>query len=253
MTVKSNDDKYGLSSISDIANLKQFINSIDNICHCLQDPMFAIKSIDSKTIYFSEYWAEQIGISKEVILGSIVCPGAYEVESDIEAQIKYEDQVVISEKQGIITVKNNYLDGSIVPYYCQKSPIINPGTNKVIGILCQGYLMSLINVHQILMANTNQQLHEASPKLTQREKQVVFLFLSQFGSQQIADTLTHIENKTVTKSTIDSIFNDKLYPKFNVFNRKDLYTKLNKLGFTSHIPQDLLKTNSIIIDNIKVY
>lgn len=251
MSDKVNDGLYGLTEMNDIHYLKKFITSIDYISHSLLEPMIAIKSIHSKSIYFSQYWADKIGVSVESILGTIVCPGAYESPEDIEEQIQFEDNIVVKEKKGIVTIKINHIDGKMLPYYCHKSPIINSETGNVIGILCQGYALSPINFQNILLLRSRDESSCARPALTQREMQVAFLFTSQLNSRQIAEMLTEIENKNVTKSTIDSIFNDKLYPKFNVFNRKDLYIKLHQSGYASCIPQGLLKANSFVVDAIK--
>jgi hypothetical protein len=73
------------------------------------------------------------------------------------------------------------------------------------------------------------------------------------SSQAIAEMLFQLEGKRVSKSTIDSIFNDQLYAKFDVYSRTALYNKLQELGYETKIPKDLLKNTSSLLDVINTY
>lgn len=64
--------------------------------------------------------------------------------------------------------------------------------------------------------------------------------MASLGSQEIADHLTRINHKTITKSTIDSIFNQQLYQKFKVFNRIQLHDKLLESGYNNFIPNTFI-------------
>ncbi len=65
--------------------------------------------------------------------------------------------------------------------------------------------------------------------------------------------LYQIGGKSITKSTVDSIFNDQLYAKFDVYSRIALYKKLQSLGYDQLIPKELLSTKSIMLDIMKAY
>ncbi len=90
-------------------------------------------------------------------------------------------------------------------------------------------------------------------KLSKREKQVVFLFLSNFNSQEIANILSQIDNKSISKNTIDSVFADQLFIKFNVVNRTALRNELLKYDFNRLIPKELLIDTSIPLDKMSTY
>ena len=90
-------------------------------------------------------------------------------------------------------------------------------------------------------------------KLSKREKQVIFLFLANLNSQEIADTLFKIDNKRITKSTIDSVFTDQLYLKFKVASCTALHKKLLELSYHEFIPQEILVCSSTPLKTLKIY
>lgn len=91
------------------------------------------------------------------------------------------------------------------------------------------------------------------PKLSRREKQVIFFFMANLSSQEITEMLYKIEGKHIAKSTIDSLFNDQLYVKFDVYSRAALYKKLQMLGYGQLIPKELLSCTSIMLDVVRAY
>lgn len=234
--------------------LQSIIDATETLCEALPQAMFTIKHLDSTHVFCSSYWAKQMQMPLADIIGNIFCNHAYDFNTDIEQQILAEDQFVITGKQTVVTLKVTQTKYGLNPYYFLKSPIINPSTDTIVGILCQGFHLSA-HTYQDLMINKaigNTDKQEI-PNLTKREKEVIFLFLSHLNSQQIANTLSQLENKKVTKSTVDSVFNDKLYLKFNTYNRQALFEKLITLGFSTLIPQELLAIKSMIISPIKTY
>jgi hypothetical protein len=46
---------------------------------------------------------------------------------------------------------------------------------------------------------------------------VIFLFLLNLDSKSIAEIINRIENKTISKNTIDQIFTTQLMPNFAVY------------------------------------
>lgn len=75
-------------------------------------------------------------------------------------------------------------------------------------------------------------------------------------SQAIADLMSKLENKQVTKNAIDQILNKRLFLKFNVYNRKSLHEKLSEYGFQRIIPHNILVdglffdiTDYVVFDN----
>ena len=77
-------------------------------------------------------------------------------------------------------------------------------------------------------------------KLTQREKEVIFFFMANCSSYEIAINIGKIYNKSISKSTIDSIFSNQLYLKFNVISRIQLQEELAKLGYATILPKSVI-------------
>jgi hypothetical protein len=77
--------------------------------------------------------------------------------------------------------------------------------------------------------------------------------MNQLTSQEIADIIFKIEGKKISKSTIDSLFNDQLYIKFNVGSRTALYKKLEQLGYDKLIPSDVLSSTSTPLNIIHTF
>ena len=77
-------------------------------------------------------------------------------------------------------------------------------------------------------------------KLTQREKEVIFFFMANCSSYEIATSIGKIYNKNISKSTIDSIFSNQLYLKFNAVSRIQLQEKLAKLGYATIVPKSVI-------------
>ena len=223
--------------------------------------MIGVKDINSVNVYCSQYFAETVGLSVKDIIGKIYFLSCYDQFLDI---VLDEDRVVIETKKTHTFLKVNKFHNIIKPIVIFKSPIINPNTNNVVGILFQGFEYSATyNItHQISklynIFNESELKYKISCnkkciQLTKREKQVVFFFLAHLGSQEIANILYQIDNKKISKSTIDSIFTDKLYIKFNVNSRVALYTRLIELGYDKFIPQEVLIKGSLKLDTAHVY
>jgi hypothetical protein len=165
-----------------------------------------------------------------------------------------EDQVVIEKRQVIYALKVFNLKRRFFPCISVKQPLINPTTNNVIGILGQLMEISIINLGQQISEIYRKRPDAiAKIQLSKREKQVIFLFLNNFNSQQIAAAISNLEQKTISRSTIDSLFVDQLYPKFNVYNRPALTLKLKQLGYTTLLPESLLTENSIKLNAVSLY
>ncbi len=77
--------------------------------------------------------------------------------------------------------------------------------------------------------------------------------MSHLSSQEIANILHEMEGKQILKSTVDSIFNDQLYKKFNERSRPELYKKLQSLGFENKVPQEILQSGSFFMPILQVY
>ena len=243
-------------SKADQQYLEDFIKSLQFFSQSIPEPKIAVKDINSLHIFCTDYWAKKLGNSTpEEIHGHKMCNKAYNYSPEIEEQLVYEDELVLEHRQSLTVLKVVQLESEseLEPFYCLKTPILNPKTNTVVGIYAQGFNLSESGYQELMFTQNTPSSKEDIPKLSTREKQIIFLFLSNLSSQQIAETIGKFENKKISKSTIDSMFRDSLYEKFSVFSRPELYKKLFALGFANRIPKELLSVKTMILGGLQVY
>ena len=218
--------------------------------------IITVKNSDSVHVFCSDYLSKLTGIELDQLLGKKVWLPLYDNDSNLEKTILAEDKEIMSHREGKMLLRINRFVSGLTPYLSLKIPLINPATNHVVGLLFQGWEIGA-NLTTLMVAPLNltrKSIHLTKmPKLTKREKEVIFFFMSHLSSQEIADMLSNLEKKSMSKSTIDSIFNDQLYIKFKVHSRISLYKKLQSLGYDLLVPKELLSSTSIKLDIIQTY
>ncbi len=243
--------------MSDHAFLAKVVASVEFLSKAMPKQMLSIKDIHSKHIFCSDFTAELIGIKPSQIIGKKIWLPLYDNDASFEDILVAEDQMIIQSREAKVVLKINRIHSELVPYTCIKAPLINPETNNVVGLFFQGFEMveTLFQKHAIktLVSDKNSMNLSNLPHLSKREKQVVFFFMANLSSQEIAEMIYKIERKKVAKSTIDSLFNDQLYAKFNVYSRPELYKKLQELGYDQLTPKELLTRSSTILDVMRIY
>lgn len=232
--------------------LAAVITALKLLNDAIPDQMVGIKDVNSVNLYCSEAFIQALRISEADIIGKTFCTGPI-----LDIVIK-EDQQVLSSCKLHVFLKINKFHGVIKPLIFVKAPIINPETNNVLGIFLQVYEYGIANnfqqqIGQLYNMFAFKERNISTIKLSKREKQIIFFFLAHLSSQEIADMLYQLERKQISKSTIDSVFTDQLYLKFNVSNRIALHKKLLELGYDKFIPQEVLINSSIPLETIKVY
>lgn len=182
-----------------------------------------------------------------------------------EDEGKYRSEIAIAEWQKVIETREaqhainiHWFEGVVQPYLTSKYPIINEETGNIVAMfnIRQKVLYNSIQ-HQLLRAleiyDESKNIEFEKFKLTKREKQLIFLFLSGLSSKEIAIVLSKIDGKEVSKNTIDNIFTNQLRIKFNAFSREALYEKLLRLGFDRLVPKDLLVNVKIPLLSLTTY
>ena len=165
---------------------------------------------------------------------------------------------VIKNRKKVRSFAISEFDGKLQPFSLEKSPIINPSTNNVVGIYCSYRTLSFISMQlQIIRSleifECDYTTDISKYKLTTREKEAIFLFLSGLSSKDIAFTLSKISGREISKSTVDSLFRDQLFLKFEVYNRDALFEKLLRLGFDRYVPSDLLPKVELPVSELIAY
>lgn len=235
--------------------LKKFINNLKELVEQVPSQLIAIKDLQYKYVYASPAYIDLIGISKIKLIGK-TC-SELNLKPIIETDIDHiEDEQVVLNNTVKSFIKIHSLSTGIQPRTFIKSPIIDNG--NVIGIMAQCYEFGDINNANNFNQKNNfkrmsKEITQLQNQLTRREKQIIFLFINRNNSQEIANILGNIEKKSVSKSTIDSIFKNQLYEKFKVYNRDALYCKLIDLDFEKLIPQEILIAASFSLKRQYVY
>lgn len=233
--------------------LAQAISAAKLLEAVMPTALLCIKDLNSRYVFCSQHLAESLGTTVASLLGQPVSGQAYDDTDEVSDQIIEEDRAVISTKKPQSLLKIARFNKTFSPHWVVKSPIISAKTGEVVGVFVQGFEALLPSIHDYLNTGSDEARHDEAVSLTAREKQVVFLFLANFSSQAIAETLGHLEGKRIAKSTIDSVFNDQLYIKFNVASRKALRDTLLEKGFGTKMPATLLKGASIRLSPVAAY
>lgn len=243
--------------MTDEAFLVKFISSIEFLSNAMPKQMLSVKDKNSIHVFCSDYLAELIGIKSSQIIDKKIWLPLYDNDVNFEEIISEEDQMIFNSRETKTVLKINKFQNGLIPYTCIKTPIINPNTNHVVGLLMQGFEVGIDLLKKHAVTNIDFKKNSANaaelPKLSKREKQIIFFFMANLSSQEIAEMIYKIEAKKVAKSTIDSLFNDQLYAKFDVYSRPALYKKLQTLGYDQLTPKELLSVASKILDVQRVY
>lgn len=247
--------------MTDPAFLKKVVAAVKFLSEAMPKQLLSVKDMHSTHLFCSDYFIELMGIKASQIIGKKILLSLYDNDPSFEEILIAEDQMIINSRETKAVLKINNFHNELVPYTCIKTPLINPETNHVVGLLVQGLEMgtALLQKHAInaIAANKKNAVISHSskllPKLGKREKQVIFFFMANLSSQEIAEMIYKIEGKKVAKSTIDSLFNDQLYAKFDVYSRPALYKKLQELGYDQLTPKELLSISSNMLDVVRIY
>lgn len=164
---------------------------------------------------------------------------------------------VLNKRQPKSYIRIHDFATGITPRTFVKSPIIAPVTEEVIGLFVQCFELGNISLEQN-SPNIDKPINypnivNLSLNLSKREKQLIYFCIAKLSSQEIADKISKIENKTISKNTIDNIFQNQLFAKFGVYSRLALYTKLIQLGYNRFIPKEILTTTTFQTTKLVVY
>ncbi len=213
---------------------EQYITHFRLISESTGDLLGGILGLNGEIVYQSAF-AKRIGVSDRDVIEHLQRP------ETIALQLKAIEKRMLVKylfMGSSITSQSRFL---ILSY----APIINPQTKNIVALYSSSKVVETFNIWFILSKYYTKGIavideFEYPIKLTAREKQVVFLFLLNLDSSTIAEIVSKIEGKRISKNAIDQIFTAQLIPKFAVFGRKALYDKLAELGYYRFVPNNIL-------------
>lgn len=235
--------------------IEHFVNSLKYVDRGVGTALVQLKDLNSTTIYASTNYNNFFG-QRDKPVGKCVLPEEYDTSMHIQSLS--EEKIVIQQRLRQSSFNTHSINGKMKLYVCNKDPVINPDTQDVVGIYCVFDVTPVCSLNNLVLRahkiyNVGEDIDLNAYKLTKREKQVIFLFLSGLSSAEIAQVLTKITGKLIGKSTVDNIFTLQLRVKFGVFTRIGLFAKLFHLGFYRLIPQELLVSAKVPLYNLDVY
>ena len=234
--------------------LEYFMEQIALMATLLPTQIIGVKNLESRYLYCSPNFAELLGYSVDEIVGR---HGMFLNDENNASRI-CEDKQIIKTRKALPFVHIDKIKGRLTPLTFIKSPIIDPESQQVIGILCQVFEFITLNPAQQILnryqdLNLNRQQQPQLRHLSKREKQIVFLFLANLSSAEMVEVILRMEGKKISKGTIDCVFTDQLFPKFEVYNRQALYAKLVQLGYNRLIPTEMIAAKTIALETHDIY
>jgi hypothetical protein len=231
---------YSLSNEDQIF-LDEFVDSFKRVFMAVPNFMGGVASINHQPLYLARLSAE-FGVSAEELFKLFQSPLVTNL---------FDEVVSTQQAKKLLVVRSfsNYLAKIFVASWL---PVINPQTQNIVAIMVDAHPLEVCNISSILArfykyGDTKiHSLDTGNLSLTEREKQVIFFFMLNFSSQDIADLIAKIEAKVMSKNAIDQMFNKQLLPKFGVYSRKALYDKLQDLGYDRLLPHNVLQEGFIL-------
>lgn len=224
----------------DQAFIKQYVACFKLISQSTGEILGGVLGLDGELLYQSEF-SKRLGISQE----------------DVIEHLHRSDILLLQQKaiEKRVLVKYLYMgvsaEGRSMFLILSYAPIINAETKNVVALYSNSQVFDTPSIWLILSKYYNEGIavideFKYQIKLTSREKQVVFLFLLNLDSNTIADVISKIEGKKISKNAIDQVFKSQLIPKFAVYGRKALYERLIDLGYYRFIPNNVLRNGFCI-------
>lgn len=232
--------------------LNQFVQATVDTKHC--DEVIIIKNTNLEYCYASPSMVQSHGFQS---LSAMEGRTIHEVSSPIITiadDLRKEEAECINEQ---VKVKSILFSGGEVELYSEKSPIRDPLTKQVVGIIMRiqkvqvpfcyrrvlGTLIKDFN-HSKLLSNSSKLLSNNSPleniKLTKRERIVLFLCILNYNFEQISAIVSKIEKKLVCVNLIRNNVNQQLYRKFEVNSISNLVDKAISINYHNYIPLGFL-------------
>ncbi len=239
--------------MTDDEYLQSVINAVSLVADAIPEYIVGVKNKDSEHVYVSPYFAKLTGFQANSSDRKVSLWQHYDYLT-----LRADELAIMNQRKTKNFLVIDKFGDELVPRVFVKRPLINPFSDNPIGTFYQAFDYMQFNlsneIAKLFSGNkvNYPQVSDEPNKLSVRQKQVIFFFLANLNSQEIADFISAIDKKPIAKSTIDSIFSEQLYSKFAVVSRVALRQKLLSLGYDKMIPKDLIiplisETNSCVL------
>ena len=242
-----------MSDAESLAMIKSTLS--DFLAFTPNQTMFAV-DINANIVYCSPSFT-QVKLSELCSLESMILQEGIKMDvSKVELAIHGVVQDKLKRRiccPVIINCVQNLVDFYLVP-------IINPASKNIIGVLVYLIRFELTSRQDIVLSSKNTQSSTLSAinvnypfktlsvnaqpkcetyiKLTSREENIVFLLIFNYSSREIAEILSELETKSISKDSVDKLIANQLQVKFKVVHRYKLVERLIELGYHKVVPKD---------------
>lgn len=238
--------------VDDDAYIEEYIKSFYSICY---NKIGAIKDVDSKYIMATNNFVALVGLNS---IGSIIHLTDIQLPcsmANYSKKYKEQDEMIIKYKSSQSYIEIQEFATGIGVYKFTKSPIINPKTNNILGVLINVEPFQVTNMMDVMLEmhtkrrnvplNTNSfGCNKANISLGPKQTEVLFcLSLGIKEDKYIADFIKKVLNIEYGIVHIRDIVRD-LLAKFNVCKREELLEEIVKQKLHTSFPLHFLKFGS---------
>lgn len=260
--------------MSDNKVLEDFTRTARDFFNFVDSQMLFAVNLNMELIFCSDIFTTFTGITGGSKFSEQLIADVSQLEFNVSAvigaiQLMFDDkikrQICVPVSKGGVTRLINFYIGTI----------LNPDTKQVVGAAVQMVRFNGYSRIEMVLHSHNEDyepsIDEIDPvlnddktkfrevsnsdslpiKLTKREENVVFLLILNYSSREIADILSKVENKKISKDAVDKLITNQLQVKFDVIYRYKLIERLVELGYhriTPSVFTDKFSKHSLFLD-----
>lgn len=236
-------------SLSDEKFLSLFIDSFD--IH-YNSQIVGLKDLNNSFLIASEKYAQHMDIHRSELTKVCQRVKSNNISLDLDARdiiIHKKYEYVIKNKQSVKYIDIHNKDGNTHAFVFTKSPLINPSTDNVVGVIHKLDKFFVPYIQHLFVQNTEPisiDINEIS--LSDREKTILFFMsLGIANYKQIADIMTNLRGEEeITHDNIKYSIK-KLLKLTDTYFYSDMINKLAANSYTFDIPKSFLKKGTFFI------
>ena len=235
------------------AYLSEFINAIKFITP--DHNVIAIQDINLIHVYHTTEYFKLLGYQELSLLGKPLNVVTNKIiQNNLGAFLTFSTYVKTTKSPAKYVIgyePPNNIDGYNW-YLIKQSPIVNPKTDLLVGILIEieylelGFINQINNIPKKILQNYQDsysallQPVQHNIKLSTREEEVLFLLFFGETYKGIANILSNAYEREIKETSISSVVYKQLYIKLDVYSIDSLKKKSLELNLIMSVPKKLI-------------
>ncbi|MDD3266003.1 MAG: hypothetical protein PHC75_02335 [Burkholderiales bacterium] len=235
--------------------LSIFIDSFD-IHYSTQ--MVGLKDLNNSFLIVSEPYAQHMGMHRSELTKVCQRAKASNISLDLDARdivIHQKYEHVIKNKQSVKYIDIHNRDGNTHAFVFTKSPLINPSTDNVVGVIHKLDKFSVPYIQHIFtQTNTNNSMDLNTTEFSDRERIILFFMsLGITNYKQIADIMTALrDGEEITHDNIKYSVK-KLLKITDTCFYNDMLNSLASSGYIFDVPESFLTKGKFFIGQLDIH